>query len=350
MILRWKLTLAGVVLAAMPAAAFALDDAGSTGTADASTPTADAGPAADVTATSPDVSSADTGSGSFNENPCWDSKCATETAACKASANCTKLVGCIKAKDTKCQQDIGNSDKAAVDLLNAIADCGYKQCNDPTKGTCKDNCGKFMGNAAPCNCDKACKQYGDCCQDYDQLCGSAGGTCKDKCGQYIAKDPCFCDEACVDNGDCCPDYDKLCGGSSGADTSTAADTSSCAPKCAGKNCGDDDGCGGKCNGPCPGGGACNASKTCVGGTGGSDAAASADSGAKGDTGATGGAKDGGATGGLADTATTATPVVNNGNNSSSSGCTAGGTSTGGLGLGLALMALIGAILLRRRTA
>lgn len=332
MTLRWKTALATLALTALPAVAFAETDATST-PADA---TAVAG---DATATT------DTGTGPFNENPCWDQKCAKETDACKADKDCLAAHNC--AGDKACLDGL-KLDSAAIkkvnELLNAIATCGYKSCNDPTKGTCKDNCGNFMGDTAPCNCDAACKdpKYNDCCQDYDALCGGStgggAGSCQGKCGKFVEADSCHCDDLCSDPqyNDCCDDYAKLCGGggSTGGDTGTKADVSSCTAKCAGKKCGDDDGCGGKCSGTCDNGGVCSAAKTCTGGST-SDASGSKDSGALDATTGTG-------------TGTTTTTGSNN--SSSASSCNASGTSNGSWGLALVLFGLIGAVVLRRRAA
>ncbi len=325
--------LVAIVLASLPAYVLA-EDAGSV------PQPADATASSDVTSGGEDAGGS---RGSFNENPCWDDKCATETNACKADAACAKLVGCLKAKDEKCVADLQKSNPDAFKLLETLQNCGYKACNDPTKGTCKDNCGKFLGNNAPCNCDTACKQYGDCCQDYDALCGGGGGggaenSCQDKCGKFIGdKAPCNCDDQCAEYDDCCPDYEKLCGEGGGG--GGGADAETCVPKCSGKTCGADDGCGGKCSGTCPNGGVCTATKTCSGGT-----TADAGTGA-----ADANAADGGS---LADVGTTATPGTTkaSASSSSSSGCTSTPVSSNSMGLALALLAVAGVVIARRRAA
>lgn len=37
------------------------------------------------------------------------------------------------------------------------------------------------------------------------------GTCQDRCGEYDAKATCQCDEYCSGSGDCCSDFETLCG-------------------------------------------------------------------------------------------------------------------------------------------
>ena len=45
-----------------------------------------------------------------------------------------------------------------------------------------------------------------------QLIGGSGNTCYEiGCGIYDASNPCFCDSACIDYGDCCYDYQDICG-------------------------------------------------------------------------------------------------------------------------------------------
>ena len=42
--------------------------------------------------------------------------------------------------------------------------------------------------------------------------GGSGSTCYEiGCGVYDEGNPCFCDSACVDYGDCCADYEEVCG-------------------------------------------------------------------------------------------------------------------------------------------
>ena len=45
-----------------------------------------------------------------------------------------------------------------------------------------------------------------------QLTGGSGDTCFEiGCGVYDESNPCFCDLACIDYGDCCSDYEDVCG-------------------------------------------------------------------------------------------------------------------------------------------
>ena len=347
---RCSLTLGLSALLALPGAAFAEEDASSSGDATA-VPISDAGSATTAdTVSVPDVSTvdvpapmdvpapADTTSTTkpFNSNPCWDVKCAKETAACIANANCVKYHEC---KDKACQDAVVKADKAAVDMAIAIANCGYKACNDPTKGTCKGNCGKFLGDNAPCNCDDACKQYNDCCADMAEVCKD--DTCADKCGEYDKAKTCQCDDQCMDNGDCCKDFEEKCpvdpvdadGGSTGKDGS-----SSCS--CGAKQCGDD-GCGKPCGanqGKCPGDGLCSPLGKCIAGSGSSDTV--------------GGTADSAAPAGDASTVKDAgtSVIVPLPAPGKSSGCTTSASGGQGAGLWLGLGMLCAAIFARRRFA
>ena len=45
-----------------------------------------------------------------------------------------------------------------------------------------------------------------------QVTGGSGDSCYEiGCGIYDSSNPCFCDMACVEYGDCCQDYDEVCG-------------------------------------------------------------------------------------------------------------------------------------------
>jgi len=120
----------------------------------------------------------------------------------------------------------------------------------PTGGgskTCQGKCGG-QGTGG-CWCDPACKQYGDCCPDYDQICQVAK-TCQGKCGgQGVGG--CWCDAACKNYGDCCPDYEGRCG------------SFACSPPGV---CGNYQSCGGcgYCNSLAEGGGVCIDSQLCLG--------------------------------------------------------------------------------------
>jgi Zn-dependent metalloprotease len=78
----------------------------------------------------------------------------------------------------------------------------------PPTGSCEGRCGTF-DPAATCQCDDACTQFGDCCDDFEEICSAEPtdpNSCVDNntCGAQ-APGGCYCDDACTQFGDCCPD-------------------------------------------------------------------------------------------------------------------------------------------------
>ncbi|CAG7837206.1 unnamed protein product, partial [Allacma fusca] len=66
-----------------------------------------------------------------------------------------------------------------------------------------------------CQCNwPYCDQYGDCCNDYSQLCSGIGQpSCKGNCDAPLNTSwTCQCNKPCVTYGDCCPDYIAECAG------------------------------------------------------------------------------------------------------------------------------------------
>lgn len=337
--------------------AFAVD-AGATDASSGVTPTADAGSTADAGTSADAGSSADGGSAtdaggttdSFTLNPCWDEKCPKEVDACKKNADCAFLAKCVKDSKgdkttTKCAQDAKWDQakfSAASEIYTKILNCGWTACADPTKGSCKDQCGKYLGDNAPCNCDGFCVEYKDCCQDHKGICSDMY-SCKGKCGQGRSQQnasqmTCSCAPNCKDDSSCCEDYDLQCGGAP------------CEPKCAGKECGDD-GCGKSC-GECTGGAVCDATGKCIGGGGSSsggtaDAGSVSDAGSSSSGGSSGASSSGGATDATADTGSSSGGTTTTTTNKDDSGCSA--TPTGNnANLALVLLALGMMVLVRRR--
>lgn len=78
-------------------------------------------------------------------------------------------------------------------------------------GSCEGRCGQYSAGAE-CQCDAACSQYGDCCDDKAALCDPpqpGPDSCVGKCGQYAGQ--CWCDSACAQYGDCCDNKELVCG-------------------------------------------------------------------------------------------------------------------------------------------
>ncbi len=86
----------------------------------------------------------------------------------------------------------------------------------PPGGSCENRCGEFDAGAE-CQCDDACEQFGDCCDDKAEQCDAPpppdpNTSCNPEVrtctfnGQFA----CQCDAACVQFGDCCPDVGQFC--------------------------------------------------------------------------------------------------------------------------------------------
>jgi MYXO-CTERM domain-containing protein len=222
--------------AAEPDAMVPDPDATDNGTTDVMDPDAmepDTG-VVDPDAVEPDpdtVEPTDTGdTGQFSNNICWDESCGTETDACKADPQCVEYNECYQNDDNDCLGALAESNPDSQALHQALRECGWTACNDPSAGSCGDagqdgadnRCGQWSDDW-PCNCDDACSQFSDCCNDYDAVCGGGGGT----------------DGGGTDGGN------------------------DCVPACGNAVCGDD-GCGGSC-GNCAPGMTCNALGQCAGG-------------------------------------------------------------------------------------
>lgn len=79
----------------------------------------------------------------------------------------------------------------------------------PQPGSCVGYCGGESPDG--CYCDDQCAGYGDCCPDYEQVCGGAPdpNSCVGYCGGE-APGGCYCDRACIRYGDCCDDAVSVC--------------------------------------------------------------------------------------------------------------------------------------------
>lgn len=85
--------------------------------------------------------------------------------------------------------------------------------------TCQSRCGQFS-QSHTCWCDKECKIWGDCCDDYETKCSSTNAVVTTGDGCDTEKRPgicgyksgtCWCDGKCLEYGDCCDNYPLFCG-------------------------------------------------------------------------------------------------------------------------------------------
>lgn len=112
-------------------------------------------------------------------------------------------------------------------------------------GSCLSSCGEIVpGQFAGgfCSCESACVEDGSCCPDFPEMCPAwvdqsiipvkpevKDGSCFGKCG--VGSGECWCDYQCVANGDCCDDYEGMCGATFGLIVWTG--NGSCHKKCGG---------------------------------------------------------------------------------------------------------------------
>jgi uncharacterized protein (TIGR03382 family) len=185
-------------------------------------------------------------------NECWEEKCTTEIDACKAQPSCVEWNQCEQIEETTeqttCYQEVIAKYPNEVDsspkhiLYYELQTCGWTNCNDPTAASCADpglegaenRCGQWS-NDWPCNCDDGCQQFGDCCDDYGEVCNNEMPPQPD----------------CLEDSDC-PDG-QVC-------TDSTCQPEACTPSCDGKQCGDD-GCDSTC-GTCEGASSCTAAGIC----------------------------------------------------------------------------------------
>merc|ERR1739848_688023 len=175
-----------------------------------------------------------------NEDCCNDF-----TKVCQGSnANVEDDVHMYAANTNSTKQSRWNSDN----LIHNCSSFHQGDCKDKmvSSTSCAGSCGNFVPGKS-CQCDSNCKNTGDCCVDYADLCQkperrieneehevyvirkaplpnqrirsseieveeskALHGTCVGNCYQFNPHDTCQCDSLCMENGDCCQDFTKSC--------------------------------------------------------------------------------------------------------------------------------------------
>lgn len=115
------------------------------------------------------------------------------------------LVSCASVETPNQDVNSGFGGAGNLDLLTGSGGGGrvYKCLNH-----CGDTSYAFGTPPNQCFCDAACVTLGDCCDDYQPLCGNE--SCESWCGLQ-APAGCWCDEACTTLHDCCPFKVFWCG-------------------------------------------------------------------------------------------------------------------------------------------
>uniref|UniRef100_A0A4W3I1G4 Ectonucleotide pyrophosphatase/phosphodiesterase 3 n=1 Tax=Callorhinchus milii TaxID=7868 RepID=A0A4W3I1G4_CALMI len=81
--------------------------------------------------------------------------------------------------------------------------------------SCRQRCyTPFDVETRDCRCDSLCKEVGNCCWDFEEICLQPAQlwTCsKFRCGEKrLPESHCSCSDDCLEAGDCCTDYSSVC--------------------------------------------------------------------------------------------------------------------------------------------
>lgn len=81
-------------------------------------------------------------------------------------------------------------------------------------------CGASYNPSLSCQCNNRCREFGNCCDDYEtcETCSEIG------CGMYNSSLACQCNTGCRTFGDCCDDYGDVCEGGGPPDPSPTPPT------------------------------------------------------------------------------------------------------------------------------
>ena len=76
--------------------------------------------------------------------------------------------------------------------------------------SCQRRCGiPGRDTNLPCQCNAACRDFSDCCADFEEVCQ----TCRGRCfSRYSPSAPCQCNSQCYKNNNCCQDFEKCAKG------------------------------------------------------------------------------------------------------------------------------------------
>ena len=79
-------------------------------------------------------------------------------------------------------------------------------------GTCQGRCFERNNRNQTCQCNKACLNHGDCCDDFQDLCQQREqGSCEGKCFERFDRSKsCQCNAGCNNFQNCCSDFKTVC--------------------------------------------------------------------------------------------------------------------------------------------
>ena len=142
---------------------------------------------------------------------CLGVECTDAFAACTELDDCTAVLSCmLDCDEDGCIQDcVAGATGAASFIVEGALECGREaECfgdvpQPPAADSCVGLCGEFVDDK-PCGCDTDCVTFGDCCDDYEDLCveDTGGGgpvdveqCVQDECGGELST--CFDTDGCV---------------------------------------------------------------------------------------------------------------------------------------------------------
>lgn len=151
---------------------------------------------------------------------CMETHCGEALGACQADAECEVIAECVLdcEEDTSCVVGCpAGASTPAENLADTLITCAVQADCPNAKPKCGND--KCEAGENPVNCPADCSAPGPSCV------GHCGGQ---------APTGCYCDDGCKNFGDCCVDYEAVClGGSCGNNSCEPWETlSSCAADCA----------------------------------------------------------------------------------------------------------------------
>ena len=168
------------------------------------------------------------------------SYCGVDCGTCPSGEICLNYACCKASCEGKTCGDDGCGGSCG-------ACSGTDQCKDGQCAACQPSCeGKVCGEDGCGGSCGSCLEGSYCAAGLCSI-SACDGQCEGgdvSCGEDCS---CSCNASCFEFGDCCPNLCEVCGSS--------FPDNCCVPQCEGKTCGDD-GCGGSCGG-CPPGQICD---------------------------------------------------------------------------------------------
>ena len=111
------------------------------------------------------------------------------------------VIGCQETTVVECEDQFGNPINCPDNSAQARRGTATTTGGDGSAADGSDASESQSGNGGTSDSD------GSSAAD-----GASGGSCVGYCGSWLGEDAeCHCDSECTDNGDCCNDYESVCG-------------------------------------------------------------------------------------------------------------------------------------------